>query len=559
MRRALALLVLITGACSAAGSVNTHGGAEGGTGAGPGTGGTGAATGSSSASMGATGSGGSLAVASASSASSSSSSSGIPDGGAACDNMLDLGGCPCNDPGTTRPCYTGPPKTENVGLCKPGTQTCTGSGEIATWGACMGDVIPTMEDCSDGKDHDCNGLVGCADPSCVGLTGCCTDGMSRPCYTGANGTEGVGPCHGGTQLCGANGAYGPCMGEVVPGTEGGHCADGIDNDCNGKTDCKDVACLLSPHCILQTCTAGTTRSCYDGPSGTEGVGPCHGGMQTCASNGESWGPCMGEVLPAPEGSHCSDGVDNDCNGHVDCADPGCATAPSCCMTTTNPATSTIWANDADTLYRIDPNTFAVTPVGPFGVSDMMTDVAVTPSGQLYGVSFTTLYSINMGTGAATAVAPVNSSGDNSLTFLPNGSLLAADSSGDVQIINPSTGATTSVGNYGSGLVSAGDLVAVKSGIMYGTSSTTAGGGDASGSNVLIRVDTSTGVATAVGPTGYGDVWGLAYSNARVIGFTTSGQIIKIDPQTGAGTLLATTGIMFWGAGQSPLVDDNVCP
>jgi hypothetical protein len=157
------------------------------------------------------------------------------------------------------------------------------------------------------------------------------------------------------------------------------------------------------------------------------------------------------------------------------------------------------------------------------------------------------------------VATVSGSGDNSLTFLPDGTLLAADSNGDVQIINPSTGATTAVGNYGSGLVSAGDLVAVRSGIMYGTSSTTAGGGDASADNILIRVDTTTGVATAVGPIGFADVWGLAYSNARVIGFTTAGQIVKIDPQTGAGTLLATPGIMFWGAGQSPLVDDNACP
>jgi hypothetical protein len=165
----------------------------------------------------------------------------------------------------------------------------------------------------------------------------------------------------------------------------------------------------------------------------------------------------------------------------------------------------------------------------------------------------------MTSGAATAVATVPGTGNNSLTFLPNGTLLAADSSGNVQIIDPSSGATSQVGNYGSGLASAGDLVAVRSGIMYGTSSTTAGGSDASSNNVLIRVDTSTGAATAVGPTGFGDVWGLAYSNAHVIGFTTAGEIIQIDPQTGAGALLNSTGIMFWGAGQSPLVYDNPCP
>jgi hypothetical protein len=95
--------------------------------------------------------------------------------------------------------------------------------------------------------------------------------------------------------------------------------------------------------------------------------------------------------------------------------------------------------------------------------------------------------------------------------------------------------------------------------MYGVSSTSAGGGDASGNNLLLRVDTATGQATVVGPIGHGDVWGLAYVNAKVIGFTTSGKILQIDPQTGAGTLLASRSVAFWGAGMSPLVQANPCP
>jgi hypothetical protein len=392
MRLVLAFLVALTAACSAAGRVDT-GGSGGGTGAGTGTGTGGAVTTG-------TGGGGSLTVGS------STSSSGIPDGGAACANVLDLDGCPCNDPGATRPCYSGPSKTENVGTCKPGTQTCGGSSEVATWGACAGDVIPAAENCAGGVDTNCNGVVGCADPACVGLAGCCTGGTTRPCYTGPNGTEGVGPCHGGTQLCSANGSYGPCMGEVLPSTEAGHCADGIDHACVGLPGCENPVCWLDPTCLPKTCTAGATQPCYTGPSGTEGVGPCHGGTQICASSGQSWGACTGEVLPAPEGGHCTDGIDNDCNGHVDCADPACATATTCCTNSGGTATSTLWANDPDTLYEIDPTTFAVTTVGSFGVADQMTDVAVTPGGQLFGVSFTTLYSIDMSTGAATAVADV---------------------------------------------------------------------------------------------------------------------------------------------------------
>ncbi len=47
---------------------------------------------------------------------------------------------------------------------------------------------------------------------------------------------------------------------------------------------------------------------------TEGVGPCHGGHQTCTAAGQ-WGNCDGEVIPV--GETCGDGLDNNCNGSVD--------------------------------------------------------------------------------------------------------------------------------------------------------------------------------------------------------------------------------------------------
>ncbi len=198
-------------------------------------------------------------------------------------------------------------------------------------------------------------------------------------------------------------------------------------------------------------------------------------------------------------------------------------------------------------------------MGSFACGDQITDIAVTPNGNLYGISFTSLYSISKSTGKATFIASVPGSGNNGLTFLADGSLLAADSSGDVKKISPQSGAVSAVGNFGNGLSSSGDMVAVADGTMYGVSTTSSGGGDASTNNILMRVDTATGTATVVGPIGFGDVWGLAYVKAQVIGFTTSGQILKIDPQTGKGTLLATRAVAFWGAGMSPLVQANPCP
>jgi len=76
--------------------------------------------------------------------------------------------------------------------------------------------------------------------------------------------------------------------------------DGKDNDCDLDID---EGC---------ECKIGQERSCYSGPSGTEGVGVCKAGIQRC--EGGVWGKCEGQVLPTSE---ICDGLDNDCNGQTD--------------------------------------------------------------------------------------------------------------------------------------------------------------------------------------------------------------------------------------------------
>ena len=61
-------------------------------------------------------------------------------------------------PGATQPCYSGPPNTEDVGLCAAGEQQCAPQGE---WGACVGEVVPAADSCDAPGDESCDGVDPC--------------------------------------------------------------------------------------------------------------------------------------------------------------------------------------------------------------------------------------------------------------------------------------------------------------------------------------------------------------------------------------------------------------
>ncbi len=62
----------------------------------------------------------------------------------------------------------------------------------------------------------------------------CEPGTSEACYSGAPGTQGIGPCVAGTRVCGADGFFGGCSGEVAPVGEA--CSNSVDDNCNGAVD-----------------------------------------------------------------------------------------------------------------------------------------------------------------------------------------------------------------------------------------------------------------------------------------------------------------------------------
>jgi len=189
-------------------------------------------------------------------------------------------------------------------LIKPCCPTCPDGTDIYT--------------CSDGKDNDGNGFVDCQDNACKGSPACCirtgpetsleacSDGIDNDC-------DGYTDCASHTCTRANRGASPEaieycrrftCGDSCGPEDTLEACSDGIDNDGNGFTDCADYSCSrLNTFC-------NSSNPALDRPG----------------CNREAVEYCVNLVKPAvPENTEelCSDGIDNDLNGLIDCDDPAC--------------------------------------------------------------------------------------------------------------------------------------------------------------------------------------------------------------------------------------------
>ena len=230
-----------------------------------------------------------------------------------CNASIDEG-CGCAQ-GSDRECWpdwaeepAGPP-------CLKGLQRCPNG----TWGECEGLVLPSSESCLDGKDNDCDGFTDDRDTECGG----CVVDTWETCYTGPEGTAGVGICQDGQWEC-VGGAWGPCENEVLPngwdGTPGSQSEQGLcndrDDDCDGVTDNVDEDDF--PSCTKQCgVCAGSTQTCFQGlwVDCNDEEYLAHAEEQHCDEQDEP--RCCRADIPdcyvLEENTELCDKLDNDCN------------------------------------------------------------------------------------------------------------------------------------------------------------------------------------------------------------------------------------------------------
>ncbi len=185
----------------------------------------------------------------------------------------------------------------------------------------------TAARCSDGLDNDCNGFADCDDFACqtCAVPTCLTNNAVRL-------------RDGGTCMCGAQQENTTAL-----------CSDGLDNDCDGFTDCQDFSCQS---CSVSVCLAdgglnrggdagfclcrgeeNTNTACGDGvDNDCNGFTDCNdfscsrsdGGVTVCGSTTRDAGRSCDATGSENSNAACGDGVDNDCDGFIDCNDFDCS-------------------------------------------------------------------------------------------------------------------------------------------------------------------------------------------------------------------------------------------
>ena len=254
----------------------------------------------------------------------------------------------------------------------------------------------------------------------------------------------------------------------------------------------------------------------------------------------------------------SGGADLDANGGGDDSGGGGGGSGSA-------ASYLVYAHSDHVLYSIDLSARSLVTVGNFNSPDVMTDLAVAPNGTIYVISYSGLFTASPVDGHVTRVGSLSTCGQKAVALTTTsdgrmwlgdylGSICQIDLSGALPVVKPPV-------VIQHGLALSGDMVGVGNGTVFGSAYVLDDTATQT-NNILVQVDVATGAVTQVGATGFPRLYGVAFQNNKVFGFTHdgSGRVVTIDTTTGAGTMFGTfmdpvtnKGIAFAGAGVNSLI------
>lgn len=194
------------------------------------------------------------------------------------------------------------------------------------------------------------------------------------------------------------------------------------------------------------------------------------------------------------------------------------------------------AHSRTELYEVRLPSGIVKLIGPTSIT--LTDVALHPSGVLYGVAFEGLCEVDLKTGACTTKLIPLPDNPVGLDAAPDGTLYGAAGT-RIYTVNRTTGATKDVASFPAGLTASGDVAFVGSrGLVTARTST---------DDVLVEFDSVKATSKSLGRTGYRCIWGLAAYGPTLYGLTCEGRVLRMDPNTGASSELSKVAVEFWGA------------
>ena len=180
------------------------------------------------------------------------------------------------------------------------------------------------------------------------------------------------------------------------------------------------------------------------------------------------------------------------------------------------------------LASVDIQSGQVNVIGNMGAT--MTDVAFNSRGELFAVDHKFLYRVSPETGQSIVIGPHGIVNANALVFSTNDVLYAAAASETfLYTLNSETGAGTQVADIG--YLSAGDLAFFGEDLLVS--------GITPVSDSLIKTPFgSRSTSELVGPIGFLEVLGLAVVDGTLYA-TADGNILSIDPSTGAGQVIVS--------------------